>query len=183
MTETQTFDLSAAADLYDQNRLRLGRWLSLGFAIAVATALVWKGLEPVRSPYCFASLSAGIVFDLFLWWGALYFFAPPPVTVEVLPGNIRFVFKTGGQRSYRTRDGKFRIRLAETLPPADSLRQDIVPDPPYFAVSGLKWIPITLEAYRAIVAELQEAQLTPTVKTRPNPPAGGWRFYTYARAR
>lgn len=179
------FDLSQVASLHEKERLQLGRWLMGGFAIVTIPVLIAGLLGIGRriglhgGPPLVVALALGVTFDLCLWWGALYLFGPVPVSAEVAPGSIRFVYRTGRTQVFRTRDKGIRMKLAETLPPADLTRRDIIPDAPYFVVRRLKWLPLSIEAYRAISVELTTAKLTPSVRVQPNPPAGGWKIYLY----
>ena len=178
-----TFDLTAVTTLQERERLRLGRWLTGGFAVLIAISLLWKVLSQHSSPGYRATILAGVLGDALLWWFFLYLFASGPISVEVSPGVIQFHYRSRRTQIFRTRADGFRMKLALTLPPADLSRRDIIPEPPYFAINYLRWLPLTPDAYRAIVSELEGTGLVPVVTSRPNPPAGGWRFFTYHRPR
>ncbi|MGC2289055.1 MAG: hypothetical protein WA688_04280, partial [Thermoplasmata archaeon] len=156
MTEIQTFDLSTVAGLYDKNRLRLGRWLAGLFAVVFLVTAVWKGLGPIGSIYYVPGLVGGVTFDFWLWWFALYFFGPPPFTVSASPDAVRFTFKSGRATPFNLRERGLRVKLAETLPPADSTRR-IIQDPPFFAIRRFRWLPLTPESFASIVTELERA--------------------------
>ena len=176
-----TFDLTAVSNLQYRNKLRLARYVGAAIAAMIVAAIVSRlllfGLDP--------ALLVGYVFALgaaaFGVFAAVYYAAPGPTELRISAESILFSYRGGRVVLIDTTGPKFRLRLAEVVPPERRPWSGLIADAPCFAVIGWRWLPLTQEAYSAIINALRSSGISERSSFRPNPPAGGFRVSDFYR--
>jgi hypothetical protein len=175
------FDLTEVSDLQYRNKLRLARYLGVWLAAMIGGAILYRwlfyGLDPALLVGYIFAIGAALVGALC----AIYFAAPGPTGLQVDGDALRLWFRGGRVLSIDIRDSRFRLRLAEALPPTRRPWGGVIPDAPCFAIVRWRWFPLTPESYTALLNVLRNSGIPERSSFRPNPPAGGFRVSDFDR--